>query len=391
MTDTFDPSTSEDNTPIDAEFEPAGPTRSSPDVANRLHWLITLIVAATAIIALGSALLDFKLLQKRDPSSETIAALQSDISELTTQLDQAQADRARLSNQLRTMQTDATAQAQETEALSTRTDAAFRSLSNIEDQLDRLEQSILTLQSQPAGNSDEPIVQVPDPLILERLDALESTLNASPVETGMTGNMPSPLVAEIATLRNEVETLKEQLNAPAPEQPEPEATAKTDWVGAALAITALENASRNGQPFMPAFEQMATALPDHSALPALAPIATSGAPTLFTLKNQFPDLQRRALDTEANAKGGTASWMRAIFGDGITVQRAGKVGAEAALNSAQSALDTGDLSAAITAIESLDPHVQSIFTDWLDNARNRQTLDQALNNLRLTMLAKDQP
>ena len=391
MTDTFDPPASEDSVPIDAEFEPARKSATPKQSRRALHWLVTLLVAALALLAIAVSALDISLFQKTDTTQDTITALQSDMAELTTQLDNANAERARLANQLRSLQTETTAQGQGTDALSARTDAAFRSLGNIEDKLDELEQAITALERPASPGPDGPLVQAPDPLVLERLDALEAALSQSGPDRPPVGEADPALMADISALRLEIEALKTTL-AETPEDVAPEpAPQEPDWVEAALALSAIETASRNGQPFVAAFEQMANALPGNRALPPLAPVATGGAPTLFALKGDFPNLKRRALDAEAKTKGGSAGWMRAIFGDGITVQRDGETGAGAALQTAETALETGDLASAIAAIESLGPDVQSIFTDWLNNARNRQTLDTSLNTLRLTLLAKERP
>ena len=83
--------------------------------------------------------------------------------------------------------------------------------------------------------------------------------------------------------------------------------------------------------------------------------------------------------------------MRSIFGDGVTVRREGETVLKDELEDAVKHLQAGDLDRTITQIEALDPAVQTVFTDWLDNARKRQMLEDTLEALRLTMISKDRP
>jgi len=162
-------------------------------------------------------------------------------------------------------------------------------------------------------------------------------------------------------------------------------------------LSAIEAAARRGRPFQSGYRRMLAAMPDEPTVRALAPLAATGAPTFSDLREQFPPLRHQALDAEASAAGGRTSWMRSVFGDGIIVRREGEASAVTVLEAADAALARGDLSTAIaqidrlSKIDRLSTNIQPVFTDWLDNARHRQSLEDALEALRLTMIAKDRP
>ena len=94
---------------------------------------------------------------------------------------------------------------------------------------------------------------------------------------------------------------------------------------------------------------------------------------------------------EAKSKGATQSVLNSLFGDGIRVRREGEVDTADVLATAESALVTGDLDAALNTLDTLPAEIQSVFTDWRDNAEKRLTLEDSLDTLRLAMIAKDRP
>ena len=132
-------------------------------------------------------------------------------------------------------------------------------------------------------------------------------------------------------------------------------------------------------------------MPSNDAVARLAPIAANAVPTLSDLRERFPALVDQALDAAAQAQGSGSSWMRSLFGDGIQVRRAGEVTSGDHLSRAQVALDQGNLSDSIEHIRAAEPDVQSVFTDWLDNAEDRLLLEQTLEALRLAMIAEERP
>lgn len=83
--------------------------------------------------------------------------------------------------------------------------------------------------------------------------------------------------------------------------------------------------------------------------------------------------------------------MRGIFGDGIQIRREGETTNRGTLEAAASSLEAGDLPGAIALIDTLDPDLQAVFTDWRNNADDRHMLEQSLEALRLTMIAEERP
>ena len=131
------------------------------------------------------------------------------------------------------------------------------------------------------------------------------------------------------------------------------------------------------------------AMPSNDAVTRLAPIAPKAIPPLSELRAAFPGLSREALNQAAKAEGGNTGWMRAVFGDGVQIRQQGVISDSDHLYNAASALDAGDLSETIEHIRSANAAVQSVFTDWLNNAEDRLTLEQTLEALRLTMIAEE--
>jgi len=227
--------------------------------------------------------------------------------------------------------------------------------------------------------------------VLTRLEAIEAALaeRAAAEEAAEADPVEAPdLTEEIAALRAELEAIKAVQDA-APLTVEAEDG--TDAAAAALALSAIESAARRGRPFLSAHQQLQAALPGISAVDTLGPLSISGAPTLSDLRVRFTPLKREALDTEAREVGEGSSWMRSIFGDGVKVRRSGEQNAVDVLDDAEAALAEGDLSRAIRNVERLSEPVQGVFTDWLDSARKRESLEAALESLRLTMIAENRP
>lgn len=395
MTDTIDPH-SDDNAPIDAEFEPAPRNASGKKGGFRLGWLPILVLSLIFLSAIGFAAASAGLIPGLNKRATAITTLEADITDLKTSLEQANADRASLTTKLQTATTAASTQARTLHALSDRTDAAFRSIAAIETSLDEIKVLIANQPTGPVTDPDtgEPATLTIDPQILTRLDTLERAMTSFQPDTAPPTGDTLTLSEDLAAMRAEIDALNLRLETPTEPQPAPVdviAPPETSWADAALALSAIEAAARRGQPFQIGYQQLANAMPNDARLRTLAPIAATGAATLANLQSQFPDLSRRALDAEARSIGGSAGWMRAIFGDGVTVLRSEQDNAADTLNKANVHLANNNLRAAIGQLETLDPAVQSVFTDWLDNARNRQSLEDALQALRLTMIAKDRP
>jgi len=239
------------------------------------------------------------------------------------------------------------------------------------------------------GENGDPVIAEVNPIILSRLEAVETAV-ARLVEASSAqapDQDPAPVTDDVIALRADIEALREYIL----DAEQAETAPSTDTQAAALAISAIEAAARRGRPFLSAYQDLLDAMPDNTAAQSLAPLAVSGAPTMAELRVQFAPIRRRALDADAEAAGNGSGLLRSLFGDGVKVRRDGEMNAGDVLDDAEAALAENDLARAIRLIEGLSEPVQTVFTDWLDSARRRESLETALEALRLSMIAKDRP
>lgn len=367
----------EPEAPIDAEFEPANP-KPKRLLPAKPGWLTVGSVGLIALIALALPVLRGAMQGPAEPDTR----LSEKVDGLTTTLAEISAAQAALKNDLQQVQQARAAQdtslaqtQQSTSALETRLSELERDIQAV-----RLAQSALTEITSPDGT---PVIAATDPELIARLDALEAA-QAAPAasgETGMTGSgmqAINELRAAIAELQEEAETTA----APAEVDPS---------VEAALALSAIEAAARRDRPFVAAHQKLQLALPDSPHVAALAPLSLTGVRSLEVLRQDFESLRNDALDRDAETIGGSASWMRAILGDGVKVRKTGETSTVDLLDTAGQALDDNRLDIAVDLVRELKPDVQTVFTEWLNSAGERLTLEQALEGLRLTMIAKERP
>ena len=159
---------------------------------------------------------------------------------------------------------------------------------------------------------------------------------------------------------------------------------------AALALSRIEAAAREGNSFHVAYKKLAEALPGDASVKALAPIAKSGAPTLQTLRTRFEGDRGAALEAaDLQAEDGWG-WTRQVFGSGVTVRRAAEAGGPRdLLDQASKALEAGDLEPAIEAVENLPDDSKTIMQDWLASASARVTLESSLEEISVKLIGRD--
>lgn len=217
-----------------------------------------------------------------------------------------------------------------------------------------------------------------------RLDTYEARLDT---ELGRQETGALDLEGEIQDVRDMVQELRAEMNT-ASSDAESRSMAAAE---AALALSTIDAAARRGQAFGPALEALRQVRPNLSGLTALTPIAATGAPTLDDLVRQFPDAAsaaRTALQPEAEQSGALGIAGR-LFGDAMQVRREGDAPVFEALDTAEAALDDGDLGGAIVALEQVDGPAGEALSDWLGKARARRTLERTLDTVRLDLMAED--
>ncbi|MEO1554650.1 MAG: hypothetical protein AAFR82_12030 [Pseudomonadota bacterium] len=366
---------SNDDDPIDAEFEPAQRTESSGLLARSgPGWLAYLVLAT---ICLGVSVYGAGLIPGFKPGSSDLAALQSEITTIqaaedtqTTQAAALETDIAALKSRADNLQADRT--------------RAVTDIRGLREEIEALRADISSLQRARIASIAEPSEE--DAETPERPDLSAITTRLTSVEDA--------LISQLTDYDNALGLLKtrvEALEAKAAEEALTSGTSANARTEAALALSAIEAAARRGRPFLSAHQRLAAAMPGNQAIGRLAPLATDPIPTLSDLSGTLPELTDRALDQDARSAGTGNSWMRQVFGDGIQVRRDGELTTTDHLRGAETALAAGDLGTAIEQIRALDADLQPVFTDWLNNADNRLMLEQTLEALRLTMIAEERP
>ncbi len=378
--------------PIDAEFEPADPKPKKRSQWRTPGWPVIFGLAGMTGLSLILSAGAMGLIPGL--SGQRVAALQKQVTAQTDQMNTADIERSELSSQVETLSTVSQQIRTSDRRFGDRLTEQDARLTAFEDRLSALETQAAALQdahdtlTTSVDGSGDPVVAAVNPLILNRLDTLEAALGSFETPPEEVDTEPAPeLLTEINALRAELEDLKQALETADTAAAED----SQDTTDAALAVSAIEAAARRGRPFLAAYQKLLTALPSDPAIEALAPLAVSGAPTMADLRVRFAPLRRQALDSDAKESGSGTGWLRSVFGDGVKVRREGEVNAVDVLDDAEAALAENDLARAIRAVESLSEGVQIVFTDWLDSARQRESLETSLEALRLTMIAKDRP
>ena len=201
----------------------------------------------------------------------------------------------------------------------------------------------------------------------DRMAALEATPSA-PADSGA---MTAELELRISTL--ESRPLVERSDAPP--------------VATLLAVAQLRSALGGSGPFEAPLAALAAVGGDDgdvaAALAVLAPHAAAGIPTRERLRDRFPAFAELILKSVIAPPGD--SWVEttlARLSGLITVRRVGGDvqgdSAEAVVARAEAQLETGDLAAAITEIETLDGAPAEAAEPWLALARARFEADSAL-------------
>jgi len=398
MTDSPLPPTGDD-APIDAEFEPAPKRKPAPVKRNGPGWLTVLLLGGVSACAFLLSAASSGLIPGLKQGAKT-EVLQTDIAALKANMTSTQDNHVQLQTELAV--TAATLSVTETR------------LDQIETTLAELSAAMELLEADLRNSNDreltEAVIDGEDvnlaPLIA-RIEGLEDMIsNFSTGTPNADAEGPSnqtdisAFEAQLNTVRGEIDTLRDELTtlrgdlSGLIDAQDTAAQADVDAASArsaAVALSAIEAAARRGQPFQTAYRNLSQAAPDIPGTDRLAALATTGAPTLQDLREQFRPLRREALKVDADGKGGAASVLQSLFGDGVKVRREGEIDTAAELNAAETALVTGDLDAALQALSGLSPDVQAVFTDWRQDAQDRLTLEDALDTLRLAMIAKDRP
>ena len=166
------------------------------------------------------------------------------------------------------------------------------------------------------------------------------------------------------------------------------AEASESSADAALALSAIEAASRRGNDFESDYRKLRAIMPRSAAVRTLGEVASTGAPTLAQLQQRFGPASTKARAAIPAEKQGALGWLNNLFGDAVTVRGddGEEDGAAVILSRARTELDAGDLEQAVRTLESLDGDPAAAMADWTQSANRRITLEAGLETLRLGMI-----
>ncbi|MFN3313839.1 MAG: COG4223 family protein [Hyphomonas sp.] len=216
-----------------------------------------------------------------------------------------------------------------------------------------------------------------------RIEALETRASGAPAADTESANA---LESRLAML--EARALEAALAEAAEPEPDPDAERMAD---AALAFSAIETAAARGAAFEPGYRTLRAAVPEIESVRRLAPFV-SGVQTVLALQNSFAAMRTEALEAHdaAAAPGADSqlSWLNRLFGDVVTVRPAEERTDPVtdAFDTAGRAVQSGELSAAVEALSSLDGAPARAAQGWTREANRRITLEAVLDEVRLSLI-----
>jgi len=172
------------------------------------------------------------------------------------------------------------------------------------------------------------------------------------------------LIPRLAALEAVVSGLPDETGAAA------SPAASTSLARQALAFSDLAQAAAHSQPFAMEYAMLSQVWPDRREINALTEAARTGAPTLDDLADSFPAQQVREALGQTQRLWGVIEVRRTGDDQGIADQ-------------ILTHLEQGELGAAINLADSID--ADAGLAPWLGDARKREALDAALEDMRQTL------
>ena len=379
--------------PIDADFEPAfeeaGDAPANGAEGSGPGWLA---VAVAALIAAGiggaiGIIATMAIPDKGDGGD--VAALTAELDALKAGQEAADLERnkvirdaaemeSRLNTGLNSVATgnpDLRPLQDEIDALSRRLDAALAAdsgdaLATLSTRLDALE-AVDTSGEATAAELARSLGA-----LSERVTALETRLASLQSDMLRSSGDTTELTSLIERMRSDEAAVRAK------------AEASETSADAALALSAIEAASRPGSSFESDYRKLRAVMPKSATVRTLGEVATTGAPTLAELQQSFGPASARARAAVPAERQGALGWLNNMFGDAVTVRGAEgeEDGATVTLSRAKAALDAGDLEGAVSALGTLSGEPAAAMADWTGSANRRITLEAGLEALRLNMI-----
>lgn len=166
----------------------------------------------------------------------------------------------------------------------------------------------------------------------------------------------------------------------------------TDAAAAALAVSALAEATETSRPFGQALAGLQRVLPPSPDLSALSELAAKGAPTSTGLAVQFSALAGRAASAsrDPGPDADLFSRIRYALSSIVSIRHVGSTtGAtpDAMLARAQALLDDGDVEGAVQALDQLPDSARAVLGPWISAASRRIEIDRHVAAIRADALA----
>jgi hypothetical protein len=160
---------------------------------------------------------------------------------------------------------------------------------------------------------------------------------------------------------------------------------------AALAVSAVVEASQGAGPFAEELENLRAISPPSPELQALARLAQAGAPSRTALAASFPDYAARAASAARSPgdKAGLGDRIVYELSRIVTLRRVGDVpgdGVDAVLARAERQVQDGDLDRALRTLDRLPPTAREAMALWRGRAEQRAEIDRNAQALRARAL-----
>ncbi len=157
---------------------------------------------------------------------------------------------------------------------------------------------------------------------------------------------------------------------------------------AALAIADLQNVSDAGHPFATELAAVAEHVEGPELLAPLSPLADDGVASRAQLASMFGAVARQARRAERGGEGGVVDHLSRAIADVVTVRRLDAPQSQATgdiLARAQARLAADDLEACVIEMERLQGPARDAANGWITQARERLTLEAALDDVRASL------
>ena len=159
----------------------------------------------------------------------------------------------------------------------------------------------------------------------------------------------------------------------------------------AMAAANLSRAATGSDPFIHELTVIRALAPDQAQLGALSAHAETGLPTVASLRSEFPAFGRAAI--RADRLAGATGWWESLVANlqsMITVRNTEDTDGETTIDligRMENYLLDGQLAAALTTADRLNPAAQDAMASWLAQAKPRAELEAAIADLNQSVLA----